>query len=59
MQAAIAYLGVNLVLGLILPGIAFVAHIAGFAGGMILGLCASPSIADKPASSRGLPTGGI
>lgn len=59
MQAAIAYLGINLVMGLVLPNIALVAHIAGLAGGMILGLCASLSITDKPASGRGLPAGGI
>lgn len=41
------YLGINLLLGAILPGIDLVAHLVGLASGGVLGLIASPMISDK------------
>ena len=48
LKSAAVYLGLNLLLGAILPGIDLTAHIAGFLTGAILGLIVSPGVGDQP-----------
>jgi membrane associated rhomboid family serine protease len=48
LKIATIYLGINLVVGAILPGVSLVAHLAGLGAGVLLGLVALPAMKENP-----------
>jgi rhomboid protease GluP len=54
LKTAGVFLGINLVIGAVMPGVDLVAHVAGFVCGSIIGLIASPAISDREKPRAGV-----